>query len=301
MCTSGFKKYDIIIGNPPYGQPGSGNLHLHYEIVERMLKHFNEKMFIIMPERIISSTSDKYDKFKKAYSQLSSIKTVENTNELFGTAMGNAAIFTFENEDQEQVNVNGTLYKTLFDVSNMTDYEKKMMSYLYNEHPNYNMYKPIGSAKDWNKNGENTFDKYVKRFNNNSFIVLCCAANGAGLGLGKFFSSKDKKLILNLVELKEYCKETNNQTKVFCEFNSFISAQNYVDALKRPLMRFGLIKLQDDQNMTERVYKYVPDIDWSDERCKTDSGILEMCGCNKEDAEEFANYVKEFVERITNK
>ena len=45
-----------------------------------------------------------------------------------------------------------------------------------------------------------------------------------------------------------------------------------------------------------RVYKYVPAIDWEDERCLTDEGLLEMCGCPKDKAKEYAEYVKNYVE-----
>ena len=68
--------------------------------------------------------------------------------------------------------------------------------------------------------------------------------------------------------------------------------------MQRPLLRFGLYKLQDDQSMTERVYRYIPDIDWTDDRCKTDEGILEMVGCTKKEAKEFSEYTARYMDDI---
>ena len=63
-------------------------------------------------------------------------------------------------------------------------------------------------------------------------------------------------------------------------------------------MRFGLIKMQTDQSMTTRCYQYIPDIDWNDSKTQTDEGILEMVGCSKKEAKEFAKYVKDYVEKF---
>ena len=48
--------------------------------------------------------------------------------------------------------------------------------------------------------------------------------------------------------------------------------------------------------MIKKTYKYIPAINWENERCLTDAGILEMCGCPKDKAKEYAKYVKNYVE-----
>ena len=92
--------------------------------------------------------------------------------------------------------------------------------------------------------------------------------------------------------------EHNNFCKVISEFSSETSAKNYVDALQRPLLRFGLAKMQDDQNMTARCYEYIPDIDWSNSKTQTDEGILEMLGFDEEKAKEFAMYAKDYITKV---
>ena len=36
----------------------------------------------------------------------------------------------------------------------------------------------------------------------------------------------------------------------------------------------------------------IPDINWEDDRVKTDEGLLEVCGCPKDKAKEYAEYCK---------
>ena len=295
----GDMKFDIIIGNPPYGQHGLGSLDLHYEIAERLFGKYNEKMIFIMPGRVGFSTSEKFDKWKKKFTNVSNMDFVGNPFE--NVAIAGVYIFTFENHNVDKVTVKGIEYNSLLDITPFTEYENKFMTKLKNENPNYNGYKPIGSNKEWTENGENYFDNYAEKhnFNKNEFYVLLSMANGSKIGQGICISSQDKTHIVNgLNNLKNYCKLSNNATKVFAKFSTIEEAKNYLIAVQRPLCRFGLVKMQDDQNMTERVYKYIPDIDWTDDRTKTDEGILEMVGFSKEESKEFADYTKNYMAKI---
>jgi len=50
--------------------------------------------------------------------------------------------------------------------------------------------------------------------------------------------------------------------------------------------------------LTKRIYKYVPDIDWANEKSKTDIGIMELVGVNSEDINKFNEYVKEYAAKL---
>ena len=64
-------------------------------------------------------------------------------------------------------------------------------------------------------------------------------------------------------------------------------------------MRFLLYRLQQDQRMTvKKCYKYVPNIDWSDDKVKTDEGLLEICGCPKDKCKEYADYCKNIIDEV---
>ena len=287
-------KFDVIIGNPPYGQHGMGSLNLHYEIAESLFGTYNDKMIFIMPGRVCFSTSEKFDIWKKKFNNLSEI---ENCGNPFGelAAVG-VDIFTFENHKVDKVIVRGKVYKSLLEITPFTDYENQFMCKLYNLKPNYNAYRPLGIDK--NESAVQFNNNYFNRFSNNSVLTISCIANGSKVGQGYFLSSTDKKYIFTKDELKSYLLEHNNFCKVISEFSSENSAKNYIDALQRPLMRFGLAKMQDDQNMTARCYQYIPDIDWSNSKTQTDEGILEMLGFNEEQAKEFAVYVKDYITKV---
>ena len=53
--------------------------------------------------------------------------------------------------------------------------------------------------------------------------------------------------------------------------------------------------------MFKRVYKYVPAIDWSDDKVKTDVGLLEVCGCPHDKAVEYAEYCKKIIDEVDKK
>ena len=45
----------------------------------------------------------------------------------------------------------------------------------------------------------------------------------------------------------------------------------------------------------------VPEEDWSDDRVKTDEGLLEVCGCPKGKCKEYAEYCKNTIDKVFQK
>lgn len=278
----GDMKFDIIIGNPPYGEKAVGDRQLHYKIAESLFGKYNEKMIFIMPNRIATTVDSRFDHYKAAFVSLSKIEIVGNPFE--NVAIGSVGIFSFENKKQNEVYVDNVKYNTLFDITPFTEYENRFMSVLKS---NY-------SKNHWRFMGydESKYESILKEF---SFSVN--RENGAMNG--RFFSSvlKDEKVktkdkmndfLLKYDSTRKACFTSNNKTEM----------ENLHNAMFRPLLRFGLNKMQEDQNMALKVFAYIPDIDWTDDRTKTDEGILEMVGFSKEESKEFADYTKNYMAKI---
>ena len=59
-----------------------------------------------------------------------------------------------------------------------------------------------------------------------------------------------------------------------------------------------LLKKQKDHNMVLKYFTHIPNIDWSDDRVKTDEGLLEVCGCTKNKCKEYAEYCKHIINDV---
>jgi hypothetical protein len=276
-------KFDLIIGNPPYGERGMGSHDLHFEIAEKMFNLYKNKMIFIMPNRIGISTSEKFNVWKEKFSNVSIITDEGNP---FEHVSVNVGIFVFENYKVKNINVFGKDYKNLFEISNFTSYELSFMNKLKSDF----------SKKHFMMTNTNYENKLKK------FAFACTYNNGAKFGCGIYFSSITNDLkIMNKNDFIKWNKNYENGQKCCITDNSKIYCENLKNAMKRPLLRFGLYKMQDDRHLTSRCYQYIPDIDWSDNKTLTDEGILEMCGCTNKEAKEFAKYCSDYIEKIDKK
>ena len=121
---------------------------------------------------------------------------------------------------------------------------------------------------------------------------------------GKFFTPKNGQIINVKENLIEYIYNINDVSNGYNTIilDSIHEAENIKIALQNSLMRFLLYRLQQDQRMTaNKCYKYVPAIDWSDDRVKTDEGLLEICGCPKDKCKEYAEYCKKIIYEVDRK
>ena len=279
----GMPKFDVIVGNPPYGDKHIRNLH--FDIASALLNSFKEKMLLIMPNKISITNSDQYDSFKnQANGKLSEIIDVGNPFE--GQAQVRTGVFVFE-KNTNKITItykNETKeYESLFDINNFSVYEDKFMSKLKSNFAKKHI-KFMGYDEDY----ENKLDNYNFSINRE---------NGAMNGM--FFSSVlINEGIKTKQEMVNFLKSYDVGRKVCVRHSNKIFLENLKNAMLRPLLRFGLFKSQDDQNMPIRVLKYIPDIDWSDNKTLTDEGILEMCGFTKNEAKEFAKYCKDFMNNV---
>ena len=315
------KKYDICLMNPPYGYTGSNVIHLRF--VDKILDISNKQVVIFPYSFIVKKNNKLNNKFKEKFSKyLTEVEEVESSK-FSGTHMPNVGIYIFDsNKKEDNIKIkplNTELYKvsSLLSLSKFSDYENEIIKYLENQ-GSQDILGDCGRLNSWkgqiqgltnNEKQEKILElvkaslKKVKKYYDkypNSYGLLVNRANGGCNGTA--LSSKNGQILKNYNEFINYfCKNLLGIGYCSLMFKSKIEAENCKEALKRPLLRFTLYRLQDDQNMTPRVYKYIPNIDWSDDRVKTDEGLLEVCGCPKDKCKEYADYCRKVIEEVDNR
>ena len=306
------KKFDYIIGNPPFGSVGGDTLHL--KCLDMVYDKFTKKMLIIMPWGFVTKDTRSFKKYQIKFApKLQYVKEIAGNN-FEGTCMPSAAIYEFTNEENEitileDLSGNKIEKSDLTNISLFTPYEEEIIKYLETINPIKVCYTGGGYDRYWkiikNKLNESDFynwrktniDKLVKNikanYYNNSYLITNCD-NGARNG--NYMTSKTGLIINGFENLYKWSFTIKSAYRVVI-FNSEKSAYNCKLALERSLFRFILYKTQIDQHIYDKkTYKYIPAINWEDEHCLTDEGLLEMCGCPKDKAKEYAEYVNNYVE-----
>ena len=311
-------KFDYIVGNPPFGSVGGDTLHL--KCLDLVYDKFIKKMLIIMPWGFVTKDTRSFKKYQIKFApKLQYVKEILGNN-FEGTKMASAAIYEFTNEENEMtiledLSGNKTEKSDLTNISLFTPYEEKIVKYLENQRQQ-KIIGDCGRLNSWKKqvqglnddNYKNKLFKIIesssafkilkKEYNKNSNIYGLLVNRVNGACNGKYLTPNNGQILSSYNDFVNYFYNNPLGIGYNCLlFNSFISAENCKKSLQNSLLRFICFKLQIDHNMVAgRVYKYVPAIDWEDERCLTDEGLLEICGCPKDKAKEYAEYVKNYVE-----
>ena len=302
---TGVKKVNICLMNPPYGTDGSQDLH--YKFVEKCLD-ISDINIVVMPFGLINKSSSKATKYKDKFDKyLTSVEEV--SSKLFiGTAMNNVGIYIFDNKKENNtINVqylNGNLknIKSLHNISRFyNDIEENIYNYFKSDSPQTN-YPILGAKLVKTENDYKIINKRLIAFedffkkNKNGAILFVNDANG-GMN-GTYMSSRVGQIITSYNELKNFIKTFKPLYNVLC-FSSEKAAENCKIALKNPVLRFLLYRIQDDQHMhIKKCYSHIPSINWSDDKVKTDEGLLEVCGCPKDKCKEYADYCKKIIDEV---
>ena len=309
-------KFDICLMNPPYGSVGGDTIHLKF--VDKCLD-FASTQVVVMPFKFVTKIYHKpAKKFKEKFSPyLSEVEEIDSKC-FIGTAMYNVGIYVFgyktQNIDIKYVNSQNETLTSLLDKSEFTVYEKEIISYLENQGPQEIVW--AGGNRKLKSELQNIAVENHKDFLNKKIIDSCknlkqqlntyksglIVNNSNGKMNGKAFTSISGQIFNSYKEFENFFIERNvaNGYNVIL-FNSAKAAENCKIALQNPLLRFTIYRSQDDQNMAWRVYKYIPNIDWSDDRVKTDEGLLQVCGCPADKAKEYAEYCKKIIEEVDKK
>ena len=301
------KKFDIVLMNPPYGTRIK-NEPLHFKFVQKCLEISNIQV-TLMPFKLINATSERDKIWKEKFSQNLISVQEEDSKQFKDTGMPNVGIWHWNNNYDDNITItylnNDEInVKSLLDISNINETEKNIFKYLYNtDIILFNL--KVRAQKNTPKNicDEERIklcEKFSKKsiYNNKWFL----SANVSNWSKDAHFTSKKTGKIFN--NFKDICNDwiSNDLTSLkYIVLNDKKSCENLYNAMQNPLLRLPLYRTQDDQNMNNKCFQYIPNIDWSDPRTTTDEGLLELCGCPKDKCKEYAEYCKEVIDKVDKK
>lgn len=286
-------KFDIVVGNPPYGSRNKGSsAFLHLQIMKTVLDFCTDKLCFIMPSKpIIKQLDDKwYDVFKT--SVCTNIVTVDK--KMFpGTTMDNTAIYYCDrnaspDDYDKQLDVDEKIYnavsdegKLFIDKMNKVDELKIFKTYKLTD-----KYDKEKSDKQINKWCSDLIDgKY--------YLNVSRSGIKPGDGIQIWFSDVlEKENVKTKEEECEFMKSHNERkniilcpTKEYGEHLKNLMINGYV-------LRYGLWLTQTKQDIHQEQFKYVPDIDYTS--IDTDEKLLATCGFTSDEIENMMKYLKDF-------
>lgn len=303
--------FDVTIMNPPYGSTG-GNI-LHINITNDIKQHSNLTISLFPITFVTKVNNEKLVDIKKDFStNLVSVKEI-SAKVFENTWMPNVGIYMIDNNKQSK-NIHIELQDKTFDVQSLNDiktfndYEEEFLQKI-SENGMQEFIGDFGRLNCWKISGEDKkitlkrivpkiCEKYKQRLCGKVYVMT---NTYIPVGQGIAFTQKLGKIFTNYDDVIEFFIENpySRGTNLFI-FNSVNEAQNFITAIKNPVLRFTIYKLQDDQNLTKRIFKYIPAIDWKDSRVVTDEGLLEVCGCPTNKCKEYAEYCKNYMEKVDN-
>ena len=297
--------------NPPFARAGN-NMHLKF--VDKINDICN-KQVSIFPISLVKNHGIKSQDIYKEKLSLYLSEVEEVSSSLFiGTHMFNCGIYVF-NKDKTEENIiikilNSDIknVKSLLDISEFTNYELEFIKYLEDNGKQYIKPGPFHLKRKYQKGNDIEEKVYnetklnaEKHIPKNKIYLICNSVYGQFYG--KFFSSKVGNIIDNFEDLVKYFASTdvgNAHNIMF--FDTVKEAENCKIAMKNPLLRLTCYRTQHGNRMlANRVYRYIPAIDWSNDKVKTDEGLLEICGCPKDKAKEYTEYCKNTIDKVDKK
>ena len=311
-------KFDICLMNPPYGTKETDKL-IHIKFVDKCLNMCNN-IVCVMPSIFIKNKKNAVD-YRTKFSQcLISAEFV--LSDIFnGTNFDEVAIYEFGNNNDSCV-INGKIYSSLKEYDTILFNNDKVLNYIYNIINKNNIYKSnihcipiVNLAKyktddlDKNLNRSQAIEKYInnainnrlKKYQDKIYLMISLAVGTKKNNKIAFIDGKGGK-IFDFNTLKQYIiNEHNSSGYNILIFNDLISAHNCKSALNNNVCRLALIYHKFTHIITKECLSAIPDIDWSDPRVVTDEGLLEVCGCPKDKAKEYAEYCRKYMKEFDNK
>ena len=278
-------KFDIIVGNPPYGVPQKGSSpNLHLKIMNSIIKFCTNKLVFIMPSKpiVVQLQEPWFSIFKNAV--CNKIEIVDK--DVFkGTDMDNTAIYYCDRNDDpknycKKLDVDKVIY-------NMIDSDAhRLFLKMFDEIEQMYITIPYGSKENKDKEIENVYIKTKE----DKFYLNVNRAGGFG---AKWLSGTLEKVdILTKDDEIEFSKKhTKKKNIIECPTKEY--GYNLKNLMVNGLvLRYALWLTQRNQNIANPQFKYVPDLDYTN--IHTDEELLSVCGFTDEEISKIMEYLKHF-------
>ena len=292
-------KFDICVGNPPYGADKKGSSRfLHYMILKTALTFCSDKLTFIMPSKpIVAQLEDKwFNVFKNAvctHIEVVSKAAFPNTT-MDKTAIYYCDINASPNDYDKQLDVDKKIYNAIDAEGHrlFIDGMKKMESLKISI--------PVGSKTKEddleNVKKKTKDDKWYLNVNRagikpDKWYLNVSRANGA-FGAQWFSPVLAKEDVKTRDEEIKFC-EIHNKTKNIIECPTKEYGENLKSLMINGLvLRYSLWLTQTNQAMKKPVFRYVPDVKYDD--IHNDSELLSACGFSEDEIKVVMTYLKDF-------
>ena len=332
-------KFDFAILNPPYGTGGNATLHL--EFVQEALNRTTGQVVALFPFSFVKNVNvqqnaKKINEYKANFSKtLMSVKEYTNASEYFpGSNQDSIGVYFFDmnksitdkitiiqpNRIQTPAVLNDydpyTSYDNFLKYMSAAFDESRFFSNIAAKNRTPSLYEGLNDEDALKKEIEtriNSCNKIKDYYNMHDKVYSLVVNNSNGSMDGRILTKNGNTAVGSIIDsydgILSMCTtlKTNGKVKTAASgynvivFDSLTAAENFKAACKRPLLRYGVYKLQTNQHMTVEVYRNIPlNIDWSSVQTHTDAGILQMLGMNHDEAVKAAEYTENIIEQLDN-
>lgn len=277
-------KFDVIVGNPPYGRDKIGSRLLHFRILGSSRCVFGDTLCLVMPSKCLYDTRMVKERKLLVKMGCSRIEFVESS--VFdGTQMPDPAVY-FCRRGSKDTDGKLNVYDNIFE----NDTERRIFEVMDTGTTMYDH--TVSVYGDWNKDYYNwNKEKDLKKMGRYKWFINVSYANYNENG--DWFAQKTLKEtgVLGFDEEMVFIK-TDKTTKTVLGISSRKAAENVWNLLHTNLMRFCLWICQDDRNMKRKVWRLFPDLDYS--KIGNERELLEKLGCEDGVVDEILEYVERF-------
>ena len=294
-------KFDICVGNPPYGGKKKGSSDfLHYMIMRTVLDFCTDKLCFIMPSKpIVRQLKEPwYSMFKNA---VCTDIAVVNKSMFPNTKMDNTAIYYCdrtipENDVDEKyckkLDVENAIYNAIDDEAHklFIDGMNRFLSKKGNNHISNMSYK-----LDKNNTLEKQMKIIISKMTDDGYYLN---VNQAGIkpeqkGETQWISDVLEKIgVLTKDEEIKFCNEhTKRKNIIRCPNKK--SGENLKQLMiNGKVLRYSLWLTQTTQDILLKEFKYVPDIDYSE--INSDEKLLSACEFTNDEIKKIMTYLNDF-------